>query len=75
LARLKLDHQTESEFQVWQEGPKQLRTVEMLWQKLDYLYRNPQERGYVDDPTHWRYSSARNYAGQPGQVDGVTDWV
>jgi putative transposase len=77
LARLKLDHKTESEFQVWQEGskPKQMRTVDMLWQKLGYMHRNPQERGYVDDPTHWRYSSARNYAGQPGLIDVVTDWM
>ena len=26
-------------------------------------------RGYVDDPLHWRYSSARNYAGQNGLLD------
>jgi hypothetical protein len=77
LARLKLAHKTESEFQFWQEGskPKQVRTDRMLWQKLEYVHRNPQERGYVDDPTHWRYSSARNYAGQPGLIDVVTDWM
>ena len=35
----------------------------------------PVVRGYVDDPVHWRYSSARNYAGQLGLIDVVTDWM
>jgi len=46
----------------------------MMKQKLEYIHNNPVERGYVDDPLHWRYSRARNYAGQPGLVDVVTDW-
>ena len=77
LRALKLRHKTESEYQVWQEGskPKQLGSDEMMLQKLEYLHNNPVKRGYVDDPVHWRYSSARNYAGQPGLVDVVIDWV
>jgi hypothetical protein len=72
----KLRHKTESEYQVWQEGnhPEQSRTEAMLWQKLEYVQNNPLARGYVDDPLHWRYSSARNYAGLPGLIDVVTDW-
>lgn len=35
---------------------------------------NPVARGYVDEPTHWRYSSARNYAGMPSLIPVVTDW-
>jgi hypothetical protein len=35
----------------------------MMLQKLEYMHVNPVKRGYVDDPLHWRYSSARNYAG------------
>jgi len=35
---------------------------------------NPVKRGCMDDPIHWRYSSARNYARLPGLVDVVTDW-
>jgi hypothetical protein len=30
------------------------------------------KRGYVDDPTHWRYSSARKYAGQRGILEVTT---
>lgn len=72
----KLVHKDESNYQVWQEGshPQQLDSDAMMWQKLEYIHNNPVERGYVDDPLHWRYSSARNYAGQPGLIDVMTDW-
>ncbi|HEV7999545.1 MAG TPA: hypothetical protein VGP63_06685 [Planctomycetaceae bacterium] len=46
----------------------------MMWQKLEYIHNNPVARGYVDDPLHWRYSSARNYAGLPGLIEVVKDW-
>ena len=73
----KLEHKVESDYQVWQEGskPKQIQNDEMLWQKLEYTHNNPVERGYIDDPLHWRYSSARNYARQPGLINVVTDWM
>ena len=72
----KLRHKTESEYQVWQEGshPEQIRTEEMMWQKLQYVHDNPVSRGYVDEPMHWRYSSARNYARLPGLIEVDTDW-
>ncbi len=69
-------HKTETTYQLWEEGnhPKQIRTDETMWQKVEYIQMNPVKRGYVDDPLHWRYSSARNYAGQEGLIDVVTDW-
>ncbi len=72
----KLRHKTDSEYQVWQEGshPKQIRNYDVMRQKLEYLHYNPVKRGYVDDPTHWRYSSARNYIGKKGLIDVITDW-
>lgn len=76
LHRLKLRHKTDRPYQVWQEGshPEAILNESMMWQKLEYMHNNPVARGYVDDPLHWRYSSARNYAGQPGLIDVVTDW-
>jgi putative transposase len=73
----KLAHKSQSDFQFWQEGshPEQIQDDDMMWQKLEYIHNNPMERGYVDDPLHWRYSSARNYARQPGLIDVVTDWM
>ncbi len=73
----KLRHKTQCRYQVWQEGsePKQVQNEAMMWQKLEYIHNNPVVRGYVDDPLHWRYSSARDYAGRPGPIDVVTDWI
>jgi putative transposase len=58
-------------YQVWQEGfhPQMIQSADMLTQKLEYIHHHPVRRGYVDEPWHWRYSSARNYAGQPGILD------
>ena len=66
----KLNHKHDKEFQVWEEGfhPKQLSSVEMVLQKLEYIHFNPVVRGFVDRPEHWRYSSARNYLGNEGLV-------
>ena len=47
---------------------------EMMLQKLEYAHFNPVKHGYVDEPVHWRYSSARNYAGREGMIEVVTDW-
>jgi putative transposase len=76
LRALKLHHKTDSEYQLWEEGsmPKQIGSDDMMLQKLEYIHNNPIKRGYVDDPVHWRYSSARNYAGVPGLVKVITDW-
>jgi len=76
LRAMKLRHKTQSEYQVWQEGgkPKQIQNDDMMWQKIEYVHNNPVVRGFVDDPLHWRWSSARNYAGQAGSIEVVTDW-
>jgi len=64
LRHAKLRHKTESTHQVWQESfhPQQIIGDNMMIQKLEYIHDNPVKRGYVDQPTDWRYSSARNYA-------------
>jgi hypothetical protein len=66
-----------SEYQVWQEGshPQEIKDGDMMRQKIEYIHNNPLEHGYVDDPLHWRHSSARNYAGQPGLIEVGTDWL
>ena len=62
--------------QIWQQGsqPKLSETEAMLRQKLEYIHDNPVKRGYVSDPTHWRYSSARNYARIESLVAVTADW-
>jgi REP element-mobilizing transposase RayT len=50
-------------YKVWQEGfhPIALETEDFIMQKLNYLHDNPVRKGYVEEPEHWKYSSARNY--------------
>jgi putative transposase len=71
LARLrfaKLAHKQDREYQFWQEGShaEQVFSEAVMREKLDSIHRNPVKRGYVDFPEQWRYSSTRNYLGQPG---------
>ncbi len=46
----------------------------MMRQKVEYIHQNPVERGCVDEAVHWRYSSARNYAGLQGLLEVGTAW-
>ena len=46
----------------------------MMLQKLEYIHLNPVKPGFVDEPEHWRYSSARNDQGKPGLVEVATSW-
>ncbi|MDP1798852.1 MAG: transposase [Planctomycetaceae bacterium] len=76
LRALKKPHKLDSDHQFWDEGshPQQIDSDEMMEQKLEYIHNNPVRRGYISDPTHWRYSSAGVYARLPGLLNVVTDW-
>ena len=58
------------EYQFWQEGAhaEMIFSEAVMQENPDYIQRNPVKRGYVDSPEHWRYSSARNYLGEPGLI-------
>jgi REP element-mobilizing transposase RayT len=73
LAFFKRAHKQETTYQVWEEGnhPQIIESEVVMRQKLDYIHHNPVKRGYVDQPEHWRYSSARNYAGQDGLIEVI----
>ena len=60
-----------SNYKVWQDGnqPKLLETIEFTQQKLEYLHNNPVMAEIVDEPEHYRYSSARDYCGIKGLLD------
>lgn len=76
LAFYKKAHKGDRAYQLWQEGshPQLIQNDEIMRQKIEYIHHNPVKRGYVDQAEHWRYSSARNYAGQTGLIDIATDW-
>jgi len=65
LAFYKKAHKQDRGYQFWQEGvhPVVIKDRDMMRERIEYIYNNPVERGYVDEPEHWRYSSARDYAG------------
>ena len=71
LKFFKSRHKVDREYQVWQEGshPKVIQSEETMLQKIEYIHNNPVKRGFVDNPTHWRYSSARNYFGLEGLLE------
>jgi REP element-mobilizing transposase RayT len=76
LAFYKKAHKKDRAYQLWQEGvhPEWIQNEEIMRQKVEYIHRNPVERGYVDQPEHWRYSSARNYAGEEGLIEVCKVW-
>jgi REP element-mobilizing transposase RayT len=76
LSFYKLKHKVDRNYQFWQEGshPQRIESESMLAQKIAYIHYNPVRRGYVDLPEHWRYSSARDYAGVEGPLPVTMDW-
>ena len=54
-----------SKYQFWQHhnNPIELWSPNVIKQKLDDIHNNPVLSGFVREPTHWKYSSARNFAG------------
>lgn len=76
LEQHKLKHKKDRTYQLWQEGshPQLIQNEEMMRQKVEYIHDNPVKRGFVDEPAHWRCSSARNYEGRPGLIEVTTAW-
>lgn len=54
--------------QFWQQHnkPIAIKSHEMFKQKLDYIHMNPVAAGFVNEPEHWKYSSAIDYSGGLG---------
>lgn len=53
-------YRNDRNYKFWQEGyhPKQIISMEMFKQKIDYIHLNPVRKGYVDSPEKWKWSSA-----------------
>ena len=68
-------HKQDRVYQLWQEGShaELVCSERVMQEKLEYIHQNPVKRGYVDRPEHWRYSSARDYAGEQGLID-IQPW-
>ncbi|MFK5976953.1 MAG: transposase [Sulfurovum sp.] len=69
-------HKKDKEYQIWQEGyqPKLIQNSAIMKNKIEYIHNNPIKRGFVDEPWHWKYSSARDYEGMQGLIDIERFW-
>ncbi len=58
-------------FKVWtgNNHPIEIYTPPIIDTKLNYIHQNPVRAGLVDDPAHYKYSSASNYAGLGGVME------
>ena len=62
-----------SNYQFWRHDnkPIELWSNEVIQQKIEYIHNNPVEEGFVFRPEDYKYSSASDYAGEKGLLDGV----
>ena len=53
-----------NDYKIWQSGshPEMIISQDFFTQKLSYIHNNPVRKGFVEQPEHWLFSSARNYA-------------
>ena len=60
-------------YQFWQHDnkPIELWSNKVLFEKINYIHQNPVEEGLVYNPQDYVYSSARDYAGEKGLIEGV----
>ena len=57
--------------QFWQQHnkPIELWSSKVIDQKVDYIHDNPVKAGFVNEPYHWKYSSAIDYSGGKGLLE------
>jgi len=63
-------------YKFWQDGnePKEIYSAEFLQQKLAYIHQNPVRAGWVNEPQHYKYSSAIDYTGEKGLIDVILEY-
>lgn len=60
-------------YQFWRHDnhPIELWSNKVIDEKIDYIHNNPVEAGLVSRAEDYSYSSATDYAGKKGMLDGV----
>ena len=61
------------DYQFWRHDnkPIELWNNRVIWEKISYVHTNPVEAGIVFKSEDYRYSSAVDYAGENGLLEGV----
>ena len=59
-------------YKFWEDEyhPVELYSSKVMDQKVDYVHENPVKEGVVDKPEDYIYSSARDYCGMNGLLEG-----
>jgi REP element-mobilizing transposase RayT len=61
-----------SKYQFWQQHNQPIELVLEAFaieSSIDYIHNNPVKSGFVDQPEHYPYSSAVDFAGGKGMID------
>ena len=60
-------------YQFWRHDnhPIELWSNKVIYQKINYVHNNPVDAGLVFRPENYIYSSALDYSGEKGLIDGV----
>lgn len=60
-------------YQFWQQHnqPEELYKAFAIETAINYIHENPVKAGFVDKPEDYRYSSAKDYAGEKGFVQMI----
>lgn len=60
-------------YQFWRHDnrPIQLWSNKVIFQKINYIHKNPVEAGMVFRPEDYMYSSAIDYSGETGRLNNV----
>ena len=69
--RLKLASDAHGVLRFWQRGggyDRNIRDIEELREKIEYIHTNPVRRGLVERAVDWRWSSAAAWAGLDAMI-------
>jgi putative transposase len=63
-------------YQIWERNPLsvELRSNDVLFQKLQYIHENPVRAGICNVPEDYRYSSASLYVNDTSEWDFLDKW-
>jgi hypothetical protein len=71
LVRAGLNNVNNKDWQLWQQHnhPIELTTLDMFYQKMEYIHNNPVEAGFVENEEDYLYSSARDFYDKKGLIE------
>ena len=58
------------QYKIWQDGYHPVALLSEKWfnEKMEYMHYNPVQKGFVELPEHWKYSSARNWLKEDDRI-------